>query len=78
MDGLSESELAAKAGTSVEQVREHMAKTTTRTGLSVAANIIQNAYEKGRTLIEGFKKTMRILFDNILPRYNYRAVPTPS
>jgi hypothetical protein len=43
----------------------------------VAANIIQNVYQKGRTVIEGFKKTMRILFDNILPRFNYRAVPTP-
>ncbi len=64
--------------TSVEQVRERMAITSTRTGLSVAANIIHNVYEKGRTVIEGFKKTMRILFDNILPRFNYRAVPMPS
>jgi hypothetical protein len=43
--------------TSVEQVRECMAKASTRTGLSVAANIIQNVYQKGRTVIEGFKKT---------------------
>ena len=63
--------------TSVEQVRQYMAKASTRTGLSVAANIIDNVYEKGRKVIEGFKKTMRILFDNILPRFNYRAVPMP-
>jgi hypothetical protein len=61
----------------VEQVRHYMAKTTTRTGLSVAVNILDKVYEKGRKVAEGFKNTMRIVFDNVLPRFNYRAIPTP-
>jgi Rhodopirellula transposase DDE domain len=60
----------------VEQVQSYMAKTKTRTGLSVAVNIMNKAYETGRKVVAGFKKTMRILFDNLLPRLNYRAVPT--
>lgn len=61
----------------VEQMRHYMAKATTRTGLSVAVNIIDKIYEKGRKVAEGFKKNIRIVFDNILPRFNYRAIPTP-
>lgn len=60
---------------SVEQVRHYMAKAKTRTGLSVTVNILDKVYEKGRQVVEGFQKTMRIVFDNILPRFNYRALP---
>jgi DDE family transposase len=60
----------------VEQVKHYMAKAVTRTGLSVAVNIIDKTYATGRKVVDGFKKTMRILFDNILPRLNYRAIPT--
>lgn len=59
-----------------EQVRHYMGQAKTRTGLSVVANIVNKVYETGRKVIEGFKKTMRILFDNVLPRLNYRAIPT--
>lgn len=59
----------------VAQVRHYMAKTKTRTGLSVVVNILDKVYEKGRKVAEGFRKTMRIVFDNILPRFNYRALP---
>lgn len=61
----------------IEQVRHYMAKATTRTGLSVTVNILDKIYEKGRKVAEGFKDTMRIIFDNILPRFNYRALPMP-
>ena len=60
----------------VEQVQYYMAKAKTRTGLSVAVNILDKIYNKGRKVVEGFKKTMRIVFDNLLPRFNYRAIPT--
>jgi hypothetical protein len=62
----------------VEQVRHYMAKAKTRTGLSVAVNILDKIYEKGRKVAEGFKANMRILFDNVLPRFNYRAIPMPQ
>lgn len=60
----------------VQQVQYYMAKAETRTGLSVAVNILDKIYDKGRKVVEGFKKTMRIAFDNLLPRFNYRAIPT--
>ncbi len=62
----------------VEQVQHYMAKAETRTGLSVAVNILTKVYETGRKVVEGFKKTMRIVFDNLLPRLNYRAIPMPQ
>jgi hypothetical protein len=62
----------------VEQVQHYMANAKTRTGLSVAVNILDKTYDKGRKVVEGFKKTMRIVFDNLLPRFNYRAIPTAS
>ena len=62
----------------VEQVRHYMAKAKTRTGLSVVVNIIDKIYRKGRKVAEGFKNTMRIVFDNMLPRFNYRAIPMPQ
>jgi hypothetical protein len=60
---------------SVEQVQHYMTHASTRTGLSTAVNILDKIYETGRKVVDGFKKTMRIVFDNILPRFNYRAIP---
>lgn len=60
-----------------EQVQHYMSQTKTRTGLSVVTNIVDKIYETGRKVVAGFKKTMRIFFDNVLPRFNYRAIPTP-
>lgn len=60
-----------------EQVRHYMSQTKTRTGLSVVTNLVEKVYETGRKVVEGFKKTMRILFDTVLPRFNYRAIPIP-
>ncbi len=34
-------------------------------------------YETGRKCAAGFKKTMKIVFDALLPKWNYRAVPEP-
>ncbi len=58
-----------------EIVKELIGKTKTNKGLRVKANIINKVYETGRKYSEGFKETMRIVFDDILPRWNYKAVP---
>lgn len=60
---------------SVQQVQHYMAKAATRTGLAVVVNILDNIYKTGRKAAADFKQTMRIVFDNILPRFNYRALP---
>jgi hypothetical protein len=32
-------------------------------------------YSTGRQYAKGFKETMKILFDEHLPKWNYRAIP---
>ena len=61
-----------------EIVKELMEKTKTRTGLKVTVDIIDKVYEIGRKCAKGFKETMKIAFDSILPKWNYRAIPTTS
>jgi hypothetical protein len=52
-----------------------MRKTATTTGLKATVNVIRRLYETGRKVARNFKETMTILFDDLLPRWNYRAVP---
>jgi hypothetical protein len=60
---------------SVELVKSLMEKTQTSTGLQVTVDTIDKVYEIGQKCAKGFKKTMRIVFDEFLPKWNYRAVP---
>ncbi len=62
----------------LETVRYYMSKAETATGLVVKVKIIEKVYETGLKCAAGFKKTMKIVFDKILPKWNYRAVPEPS
>jgi len=61
--------------TSIELVKELMQKTTTTTGLKAFVHIIDKVYETGRKVAADFKQTMRIVFDDFLPQWNYRALP---
>ena len=61
--------------TSIELVKELMEKTTTTTGLKAFVHIIDKVYETGRKVAADFKETMRIVFDDFLPHWNYRAIP---
>jgi len=60
---------------SYELVRELIESTTAKTGLTVKANIIKKIYETGRKYADNFKKTMRIISDEKIGKWNYRAVP---
>ena len=62
----------------LETVRYYMAKAKTRKGLKVKVSILEGVYKTGRKYAAGFKKTMKIVFDEFLPKWNYRAVPDPS
>lgn len=59
-------------------VRSLMEKTSTQTGLSVTVRVIETIYETGRKAAEEFKRNMPILFDDLLPKWNYRVVPQVS
>jgi hypothetical protein len=52
-----------------------MRKASTTTGLKTTVNVIRRAYELGRKVAKGFKSNMTLLFDELLPRWNYVAVP---
>jgi hypothetical protein len=54
-----------------------MAKAETTTGMTVKVSILDKVYATGRKCAAGFKKTMKIVFDNFLPKWNYTAVPEP-
>jgi DDE family transposase len=62
----------------LETVRYYMAKAETTKGLKVTVSILEKVYETGRKYAAGFKKTMKIIFDKVLPKWNYRAVPEPA
>jgi len=55
--------------------KELIEKTTTSTGLKVFACICNKIYETGRKIVDGFKKTMRIVFDEHLGQWNYLTTP---
>jgi hypothetical protein len=52
-----------------------MAKTGTTTGMKVEVSVLDKVYETGRRCATGFKESMKIAFDRLLPKWNYRAVP---
>ena len=60
---------------SVELVKELIESTTTSKGLTVTVEIIDKVYETGRKYDPEFKKNNPIVFDEYLPKWNYRAVP---
>ena len=61
--------------TTIELVQELMAKTHTQTGLQAFVHIIDKVYHTGRKVAADFKEHMRIVFDEVLPQWNYRAIP---
>ena len=63
---------------SVELVNELMSKAKTKTGLIVFSSILDKTFETGRKVADDFKETMRIQFDEYLPKWNYVAVPESS
>jgi len=58
-----------------ETAQHYMEKTETSKGLKVVVRFLDKVYEIGRTCAAAFKKTMKIVFDDYLPKWNYTAVP---
>lgn len=54
--------------------KELIEKATTKAGLKVFACIFNKVYETGRKVVDGFKESMRIVFDKYLGQWNYVAV----
>jgi hypothetical protein len=62
----------------VQLVKGLIEKTQTSTGLRVTVDIMDKVYEIGRKCAEGFKENMKIVFDEFLPKWNYRAIPSAT
>jgi len=61
--------------TSLELIQQKMAETRTETGLRATVEILPGDYPTGEKTPPGYKKAMRIVFDEELPVWNYRARP---
>lgn len=59
----------------IEIVKELISQTKTKTGLKVNVDILNKIYDTCRKVADDFKENMKILFDDYLPTWNYRAVP---
>jgi len=52
-----------------------MRKASTSTGLRTTVNVMRRHDETGRKATARMKQNLRIVFDNLLPKWNYRAIP---
>ena len=59
----------------LETVVHLMRKASTTTGLRTTVNVIRRVYETGRKYADDFKANIPILFDDLLPKWNYVATP---
>ena len=62
--------------TSVDRVAALMRKARTRPGLSVVVDMVDKVYATGRKLTDAAKEAIRVVRDAILPRWNYRILPS--
>jgi len=61
--------------TSVELVKRLMEKARTRAGLRVVVDILDKVYLTGRAVSEEVKRSLNLLRDDFLPKWNYRILP---
>ena len=59
----------------VGTVVDLMRKATTSSGLKTTVNVIRRFYETGHHATDEIKRNLKIVFDDLLPKWNYRAVP---
>ena len=60
---------------SLDTVVQLMRRATTRTGLKTTVNVIRRAYEIGQKATAHIKDNLIIVFDHLLPKWNYTAIP---
>jgi hypothetical protein len=59
----------------LDTVTSLMRKAKTRTGLRTTVSVIKRAFETGRNATKQMKKNLRIVYDDLLPKWNYVANP---
>ena len=59
----------------VDRVVELMRRASTATGLRTTVNVIRRSYETKRNATKEMKANLRIVYDDLLPKWNYIATP---
>lgn len=59
----------------LETAKHYMSKTETTTGLKVIVGVLETVSATGRKYMTDFKEPMKIVFDKVLPKWNYTAKP---
>ena len=59
----------------VAVAKQFIERAKTSTGLRVTVSLLDKVYAAGRKYAEDFKANMKIVFDDNLPKWNYRAIP---
>jgi hypothetical protein len=59
----------------VDIAKQFIERAKTSTGVRVTASVLEKVYATGRKCATGFKENMKIVFDEHLPKWNYRAIP---
>lgn len=62
----------------IETVKDLMATATTATGLSVFTTVLDKVYETGKKATDEIKTSIQVVFDDVLPQWNYTALANPS
>ncbi len=52
-----------------------MGNAKTETGLKTVSSVLEKVYGTEKKVAAGFKQNMKIVFDDFLPQWNYRAIP---
>ena len=61
--------------TTIGLIQKKIGEARTEKGLRTTVEVLQGEYPIGEKVPEGYKKSMRIIFDEELPAWNYRAIP---
>jgi hypothetical protein len=59
----------------LETAQHYIGKAETTTGLKVVVGWLKKVYETGRKYAKDFKTSMKIVFDEVLPKWNYTVRP---
>jgi len=60
---------------SIDIVKKAMGNAKTKSGLKTVSSVLEKVYDTGKKVTKNFKQNMKIIFDDFLPQWNYRAVP---
>ena len=59
----------------VEEAKDYISSTKTKTGLTVVTDIIHKTYEKGKEVAKDYMEQLKITFGESCPRLNYTISP---